>query len=36
MEGNGPVDAFAHAQNDLNMHILRMFKGTFLLDVVQL
>ena len=26
---------FAHAQDDLNLRILRMFKGTSLLDVAE-
>ena len=27
---------FAHAEDDLNLRILRMFKGTFSLDTAQL
>ena len=31
-----PRRYFAHAQDDLNLHILFMFKGTFLLDAAHL
>ena len=34
MESKGP-GYFAHAQDDLNLHIYRMFEGTFSLDAAR-
>ena len=31
-----PDDSFAHAQNDLRLHILRMFEGAFSLDAAHI
>ena len=35
-EKQGPGLYFAHAQDDLNLRILRMFEGTFSLDTVHI